>query len=214
MGITIKRFGPLGACYGIILEDEGMPPAPGTSLELDTPEGPVRFRVLRVKSRMSGGRHLIGLHVDPMPSSEVEAAFDRLLDEFFDEEHADPMEVGLVFDKEGKTIHWHLPPGRDGGFIPDTDSLWDIMWENRHNLGGFAHTHPWKGEAHPSADPDLTTFKAIEDGLGMRILWWVVTFTDAKCFVHLDDDDYTEDQDPPIRVEDIDELRRISKEGA
>lgn len=121
------------------------------------------------------------------------------------------IETGLVFDRKGKTIHWHLPPGRDGGYIPDTRSLWEVMWDNRHDLGGFAHTHPWRGEAWPSSEPDLTTFQAIEDGLGLRLQWWVVTFTDAKCFIRGDERGvFNHHPDPPVRVEDVDELRRIS----
>ncbi len=88
------------------------------------------------------------------------------------------MEVALVFDLNGNTIHWHEPPGRSGGSIPDTRSLWDILWENRERLGGVAHTHPWDGPAYPS-HTDLTTFDAIERGLGKHLLWPVVTFTEV-----------------------------------
>jgi hypothetical protein len=88
------------------------------------------------------------------------------------------METALVFDLNGNTIHWHEPPGRSGGSIPDTRSLWDILWENRERLGGVAHTHPWDGPAYPS-NTDLTTFDAIERGLGKHLLWPVVTFTEV-----------------------------------
>ena len=93
------------------------------------------------------------------------------------------IEVALVFDKEGKTIHWHLPPGRSGVKIPDSRDLWSVLWENRHRLGGVAHTHPWNGGAWASHE-DVTTFDAVERGLGQRLLWPIATFTEVKGFVH------------------------------
>lgn len=92
------------------------------------------------------------------------------------------IETALVFDLEGKTICFHEPRGRTSGSIPDTRSLWDILWENRERLGGVAHTHPWDGPAHPSIT-DVTTFDALERGLGKHLLWPVVTFTEVACVV-------------------------------
>ena len=92
------------------------------------------------------------------------------------------METALVFDLNGKTIYFHEPAGRSGGSIPDTRSLWDILWENRDRLGGVAHTHPWDGPSGPS-QTDVTTFDAIERGLGKHLLWPVVTFTDVTYVV-------------------------------
>ena len=88
------------------------------------------------------------------------------------------METVLVFNRMGKTICFHEPAGQTSGSVPDTRSLWDILWEHRENLGGVAHTHPWEGPAQPSGT-DITTFDAIERGLGKRLLWPVVTFTDV-----------------------------------
>ncbi len=98
------------------------------------------------------------------------------------------MEVALVFDKQGKTICFHEPQGRTGGSIPDSRNLWDILWENRHNLGGVAHTHPWNGDSWPS-HTDVTTFRAIELGLGRNLLWPIATFTDLKTFVFMSYDE-------------------------
>ena len=101
------------------------------------------------------------------------------------------IEVALVFDQQGNTIHWHLPPGRSGGWIPDTRDLWEVLWENRDRLGGVAHTHPWVGPAWPS-QTDETTFSAIERGLGKRLLWPIVTFQEVRIFMRggLLDDEY------------------------
>jgi hypothetical protein len=89
------------------------------------------------------------------------------------------METALVFDGNGRTLHWHEPLGRSAGHLPDSRDLWhDVIWPNREVIGGIAHTHPWDGPAHPS-DTDLTTFRAIEQGLGRRLVWPVVTFTDV-----------------------------------
>lgn len=122
------------------------------------------------------------------------------------------IEVAMVFDDKGKVIHWHLPPGRSGGSIPDTRSLWDVLWENRDRLGGVAHTHPWKGEPWPSST-DVTTFRACEQGLGKLLLWPVVTFDDIAymCWAPVGDQ-YVEIDAKYLTfdLEGIDELRRQS----
>lgn len=88
------------------------------------------------------------------------------------------METGLVFDKRGGVIYWHCPPDRSQGFLPDSRNLWNVLWANRMELGGFVHTHPWDGPSVPSGT-DITTFAAIEAALGQRLVWPVVTFTDV-----------------------------------
>ena len=84
------------------------------------------------------------------------------------------IEAGVVVDKEGFPMHWHLPPGRTAGSIPDTRSLWDQIWENRSQVLGFAHSHPGGGIPEPSWT-DLTTFAAIEAALGRRLMWWITS---------------------------------------
>lgn len=98
------------------------------------------------------------------------------------------METALVFDWEGRTIHWHEPPGRSGGALPDSRDLWDVLWEHRSKktggtgrLGGVAHTHPWDGPTGASGT-DLSTFRAVELGLGQRLWWPIVTFTHSHWF--------------------------------
>ena len=83
-------------------------------------------------------------------------------------------EVALVFGKDGSPIHWL--DGASGVAIPDSRNLWDVIWENRALLAGVAHTHPWEGTTGPSGT-DLTTFVAIEKGLGKRLIWPIVTMT-------------------------------------
>lgn len=91
------------------------------------------------------------------------------------------METGLVFDKHGGLIFWHVPPDRSSGALPDSRQLWDVLWENREILGGVAHTHPWNGSAGPSST-DVTTFAAVEVGLGKRLVWPIVTFSEVGYF--------------------------------
>jgi hypothetical protein len=91
------------------------------------------------------------------------------------------MEAGLVFDKYGALIHWHLPPDRSAGALPDSQTLWEVLWNTRQWLGGVAHTHPWSGASGPSGT-DVTTFAAVEKGLGQRLVWPVVTFTEVGYF--------------------------------
>ncbi len=76
----------------------------------------------------------------------------------------------------GSPSHWHLPPGRNSVYIPDTRDLWDILWESRSSVDGVAHTHPGSGWPSPSKT-DLTTFEAVEKGLGRRLSWWILSRT-------------------------------------
>jgi hypothetical protein len=91
------------------------------------------------------------------------------------------IEVAMVFDIEGVALYWHEPPGCSAASIPDSSSLWHAIWENRKVLGGVAHTHPWSGNVYPS-DTDLTTFAAIEAGLGKRLVWPIVGKTTLNFF--------------------------------
>lgn len=85
-----------------------------------------------------------------------------------------PMESAVVLDKNWQPLHWHLPEGRSVGGIPDTPSLWEILWVNREILLGVAHSHPGGGVPSPS-QTDVTTFAAVEAGLGVRLKWPIVT---------------------------------------
>ncbi len=86
------------------------------------------------------------------------------------------IEVGVVIARTGLPLHWHLPPGRTGGSIPDTRDLWDVFWEHRDNILGFAHSHPGAGTPGPS-QTDLSTFAAVEAALGQRLSWWITSST-------------------------------------
>jgi hypothetical protein len=92
------------------------------------------------------------------------------------------LETAFVFDSLGHVVHWHEPPGRSGGYLPDSKDLWDYLWETRLTLGGVAHSHPWDGLSFPS-NTDVTTFRAIELGLGKRLLWPIVTFSEVGYYV-------------------------------
>lgn len=87
------------------------------------------------------------------------------------------IETGVVLDLAGQPLHWHLPPGRSVGGLPDSRSLWDVIWENRTNISGIAHSHPGSGKPGPS-QTDVTTFAAIEAALGARLDWWIVSAGD------------------------------------
>ena len=83
-------------------------------------------------------------------------------------------EVGVVIDRNGAPIFWHLPAGRTSAALPDSRTLWQVLWENRERIAGFAHTHPGTGRPGPSRE-DVTTFSAVERGLGCRLDWWIAT---------------------------------------
>jgi len=67
--------------------------------------------------------------------------------------------------------------------IPDSQSLWDFLYENRDRVAGIAHTHPGSGTPSPSWT-DLTTFAAVESGLSerpfRRLRWWIAS-SDRVC---------------------------------
>jgi len=120
------------------------------------------------------------------------------------------IETALVFDLDGNVIHWHLPPGRSGGWIPDSRNLWDILWENRERLGGVAHTHPWNGSASPSGT-DITTFAACEAALGRRLVWPIVTMSEVATFIWSGPGKHDYRRIPFLKSDDIHDLRRLSQ---
>lgn len=84
------------------------------------------------------------------------------------------VEAGVVVAKDGSPIHWHLPADRSIAYLPDSHDLWTILWDNRENVAGFAHSHPGHGIPSPSWE-DITTFAAIEAALGRRLSWWITS---------------------------------------
>ena len=83
------------------------------------------------------------------------------------------LETGVVLDQQGDPLYWHTPSGRTVASLPDSQDLWEIFWNHRRLVSGFAHSHP-SGMAVPS-HTDLTTFSAVELGLGRKLDWWIVT---------------------------------------
>jgi hypothetical protein len=84
------------------------------------------------------------------------------------------IEAGVVVDLDGAPLHWHLPPGRSGGSLPDSRELWEVIWANRERIAGIAHSHPGRGLPAPSHE-DVTTFSAVELALGRRLSWWITS---------------------------------------
>jgi hypothetical protein len=82
------------------------------------------------------------------------------------------VEAGVVLDTEGLPLYWHLPEDRTSGSLPDSRALWDVLWEHRNRISGFAHSHPGRAAPGPSRE-DVTTFAAIEAALGRRLDWWI-----------------------------------------
>lgn len=83
-------------------------------------------------------------------------------------------EAGAVIGKDGDVMHWHVPPNRSVGALPDSRELWDFLWSNRDRVAGFAHSHPGSGVPGPSFE-DVSTFSAIELALGRRLDWWITS---------------------------------------
>jgi hypothetical protein len=89
-------------------------------------------------------------------------------------------EVGVLVDTKGKPIYWHLPQGSTSGSLPECPDFWDVIWENRSKIFGFAHSHPGSGIPGASYE-DITTFAPIESALGRRLIWWI---TSSDTLVH------------------------------
>lgn len=126
------------------------------------------------------------------------------------------IETAVVIDKTGKPIHWPEYQGATGGSIPDSRPLWEVLWESRHDLGGVAHTHPWSGVAAPSFE-DVTTFNAVERGLGRRLIWPIITL-DRVNYFEFNGDYYAPAEkvdfcNAVVWIEAIKELRRRSSNG-
>ena len=124
------------------------------------------------------------------------------------------MEAGLVFSFHGDPLYWHTPEDRTSGSLPDSRALWDFLWLHRAIVGGVAHTHPWSGSAAPS-NTDVTTFAAIEAGLGERFVWPIVTFTEVKYYTWNGSGrhEYGEMERRRFRLDrnDIERLRELSR---
>lgn len=101
------------------------------------------------------------------------------------------IEAGVLVNLDCEPIYWHLPEGRHVGGLPDSRELWEVIWKQRDDLLGFAHSHPGGGEPIPSRE-DLTTFAVIESALGKRLVWWIASEDDfvELCWVGPDRLDY------------------------
>lgn len=84
------------------------------------------------------------------------------------------VEIAVVVGKDGLPLHWHVPTRPSVARIEDARDLWTVIWENRDNLAGVAHSHPGSGLPGPSYE-DVTTFSAIESALGRRLDWWIIS---------------------------------------
>jgi len=125
------------------------------------------------------------------------------------------MEAGVVVGKAGEPIYWHAPKGRTAAYLPDSPTLWQVLWHNRTVLQGFAHSHPGSGYPHPSHE-DVTTFAAVESGLGKRLDWWIATEDELSLVRWAGPGrlDYTTWFSPTSEPEWVGELRKLSREEA
>lgn len=118
------------------------------------------------------------------------------------------IETGVLISSEGKVIHWHLPADRSAGHIGDSRDLWDIIWENRNNLYGFAHSHPGAGSGLGPSWTDLTTFSGVEIGLGKRLFWPIINETHVVLVRYCGPNKYDYEVEP---VEDADQFEWLNR---
>jgi len=89
-------------------------------------------------------------------------------------------EVAVVLDRGELPIYWHKPQGCSPVAIPDSRTLWEVLWDSRGKLLGVAYAHP-QTLGHAPSQEDVTTFAAVEAALGRRLLWWIVTSHELAC---------------------------------
>jgi hypothetical protein len=122
-------------------------------------------------------------------------------------------EAGVLVDFRGNPIYWHLPANRGTVVLPDSRDLWKAFEEKRDRIYGYAHSHPGSGMPAASAE-DITSFSAIERGLGRRLVWWIATATDIKHYLWRGPDEYLyrgyADTMVPHGFAWLDELRNLS----
>jgi Prokaryotic homologs of the JAB domain len=80
-------------------------------------------------------------------------------------------EVCFLIGHHG-TVLWRDLSGRAAA-LPDSRARWEAIWRHRAELAEIAHSHP-RGPACFSAE-DLTTMAAVDDALGRRLSYCVVT---------------------------------------
>ena len=123
------------------------------------------------------------------------------------------MEAGVLLDKKGEALYWHLPNNRSGGALPDSVDLWSVIWENRDNISGFAHSHPGFGLPQPSWT-DITTFNSIENGLAKRINWFITSKNRLIVCTYKNDGIYTSKEVDGGKYGWVSELRNLSNYDA
>jgi proteasome lid subunit RPN8/RPN11 len=120
------------------------------------------------------------------------------------------MEAGVILDLKGRPIYWHNPENRSVAYLPDSVDLWEVFWKNKEKVSGFAHSHPGSGNLGPSWE-DLTTFKAVELGLGKRLDWWIINEENICIVKFFSKDDFgifhCKDK---MDIEWVDKLRELS----
>jgi proteasome lid subunit RPN8/RPN11 len=122
------------------------------------------------------------------------------------------IEAGMVLDKHGMPFFYHAPPGRTSGSLPDSRTLWELLWTNRKDISGFAHSHPGKGYPRPS-HTDRTTFAAIDAALGMKLDWWILSEDKVSlvCFTNYSYEVYQTLDMPTDAFPWVRALRRLSQ---
>jgi hypothetical protein len=84
------------------------------------------------------------------------------------------IEAGVLLGLNNSVITWHTPNERSVVKLPESRDLWEIIYDNKDTVTGFAHTHPGDGSPGPS-HTDITTFIAIENALGKHLNWFILS---------------------------------------
>lgn len=119
------------------------------------------------------------------------------------------IEVALVFGPKGKTMYWHDTPDASTSYIPDSRELWNFIWQNKDDITGIAHTHPHRGTPFPSHE-DITTFEAMEQGIGKSFLWPIVSIDKGIIVGRINGSGWHQQTMSGDYLQDVNELRQRS----
>jgi len=91
-------------------------------------------------------------------------------------------EAVVVINLYGCEIYQHCPAHQTATKSPDDKTLWNFILEHKDEISGIAHSHPGSGPTSPSRE-DVTSFAAIESGIGKRLYWPIITSDSISTFI-------------------------------
>lgn len=89
------------------------------------------------------------------------------------------LEASCAVDLSENEAICYYEPRYSSVYIPDSQEYWDIVWENKDNIAGIAHSHPGNGIPNPSFNLDIKSFSSLDIGFGRKLKYWIISSTDV-----------------------------------